>query len=82
METGFAPARFQVQRQMLNHLHYILQQPEGSLLSRMYEAQVQNPTKGDWASEVVKIVKSYELNLSIHQIKHMKESKFKSLTKK
>ena len=82
LETGFVPARFKVQRQMLNHLHYILQQPEGSLLSRMYLAQVQNPTKGDWASEVAKIVENFELNLSLHQIKHMKENKFKSLTKK
>ena len=45
LETGFVPARFQVQRQMLNHLHYILNQPQHSVLSRMYETQRKKESK-------------------------------------
>ena len=81
LENGYVPARFQVKRQMLNHLHYILNQPQNSLLSRLYESQRKNPVKGDWASEVAQIVINFEINLSNHEIKHMKESQFKNLTK-
>ena len=81
LETGFVPARFQIQRQMLNLLHYILQQPQGSLLYRMFEVQRKYPTQGDWTSEVSKLIISHKL--SIHEIKkNMKESQFKNITKK
>ena len=82
LENGFVPARFQVQRQMLNRLQYILQQPEGSLLPRMYEAQRKFPTKGDWASETALIVEKHEINLTNCQIRCMKENTFKALTKR
>ena len=40
-----------------------------------------NPVQRDWASEVAQIVINFEINLSNHEIKHMKESQFKKLTK-
>ena len=54
LDIGLYPARYQVHRQMLNFLQYILQQPSGSLLYRMFTVQQENPTKGDWVSLVKK----------------------------
>ena len=59
-----------------------MQQPEGSLLPRMYEAQRKFPTKGDWASETALIVEKHEINLTNCQIRCMKENTFKALTKR
>ena len=50
LEAGIIPARFQVMRQMMNYLQYILVQPPNSLLQRVYQAQQKNPIRGNWAS--------------------------------
>ena len=50
LEVGLVPARYQVQRQILNFLQYILQQPNSSLINRMFQVMLKNPQKGDWAS--------------------------------
>ena len=65
------PVRYQVIRQMLNQLQSILQQPNNSLLQRVYQAQRINPTKGDWASETDKILKQLDVNLSTQEIQEM-----------
>ena len=45
LESGMIPARFQVQRQALNLLQYILQQPSHSLLYKVFEALEKHPTR-------------------------------------
>ena len=45
LETGIIPARFQIQRQVLNLLQYIVQQPPESLLYKAYNALENHPTK-------------------------------------
>ena len=82
LEIGLYPARYQVHRQMLNILQYILHQPPESLLYRMYQTQKENPTKGDWVSSVKELVESYDIDLTLKQIKDMKRSLFKSHVKK
>ena len=47
LESGQVPARFIIQKLKLNFLYYILQQSPDSLLYRFFEAQRQNPTRGD-----------------------------------
>ena len=47
LESGMIPARYQVHRQMINFLQYLLTQPSESLLNRMYMTQKENPSKGD-----------------------------------
>ena len=39
LESGMIPARYQIHRQMLNYIQYILLQPSDSLLSRVFFAQ-------------------------------------------
>ena len=76
------PARFLVLSQMLVLLQYILQQADDSLMNRVYQAQLRFPTKGDWASETAKIIKSFEIQLTNQEIKKMKITQFKTLVKK
>ena len=82
LEVGLVPARYQVQRQILNFLQYVLQQPKSSLLNRMFQVMLQNPQKGDWASNAVCLVEQFELNLNLQDIQVMKPSIFKNLVKK
>ena len=67
---------------MLVLLQYILQQPDDSLMSRVYQAQIKFPTKGDRASETAKIITSLEIQLTNQEIKKMKINQFKTLVKK
>ena len=82
LEAGMIPARFLVMRQMLARLQYILQQPTDSLLHRVYQAQLESPTSGDWASETSKILQMLKIELCNEDIKDMKASQFKSLIRK
>ena len=82
LEAGLVPARYQVHRQILNFVHYILQQPKNSLLNKIFEAMIRNPTRGDWASAAAQLVQKYELNLNLEDIQKIKSTIFKNLVKK
>ena len=75
------PARFQVQRQVLNLLQYILKQPTTSLLFRVFKALENHPLKNDWLSGAKKVLESFEINLSFIEIQQMNPTKFKSIVK-
>ena len=47
----------------------------------MFEMQQKHPTKGDWASSVKELVKVYDLQLNMEEIKKTKQSVFKNLVK-
>ena len=81
LETGSIPARFQVQRQVLNLLQYILQQPSNSLIFRVYEALENHPSRNDWLNGAKKILESFQIKLSFEEIKLMKPTKFKNIVK-
>ena len=79
LEAGVVPARYQVHRQVLNFLQYIVQQPSDSLLYRMLMTMINSPTRGDWASSANKLLENYQIEISFEDIKTMKNSKLKSL---
>ena len=72
LESGLIPARDQGHRQVLNFLHYILQQPRNSVLCRIFETRLKNPTKEYWASAATIIVVKYDMKLNIEEIQTMK----------
>ena len=78
---GQVPARFQIKRQKLNFLQYILHQSETSTLYQMLMAQKNMPKKGDWYSECMSILKEFDINLSISEITSMDRKAFRKLTK-
>lgn len=77
LDLGILPDRHQLRRMKLNFLQYILQQPPES----MFQAEIENPVKGDWASEVTELVKEYKIDLSLSETKDMSENKYKNLVK-
>ena len=56
LEAGIIPAIYQIHRQMLVFLHYILQQPKESLMHKVFKAEKPNPTKGFWVSSVTTLM--------------------------
>ena len=76
------PARFQIQRQVLNFLQYLLKQPEKSLLYKVFEALKNHPIKNDWLNCAKETLKQFEIYLTIKEIQEMKSTQFKSLVKK
>ena len=79
LDLGILPARFQIKKYKLNFLHYILNQPEVSLLHRFFLAQMENPTKGDWVSEVQNWIFEYEIGISFEEVLKIKKSKYEKI---
>ena len=82
LESGMIPARYQIHRQMMNFLQYLLLQPDTSILNRVFRAQKQNPTRGDWVQNVTKLLSEYNINITLSEIKSKKPSLFKSMVKR
>ena len=73
LDLGVCPARFVVKKYKLNFLHYILNQHEKSLLHRFFTAQLENPTKGDWVTEMKKYIIELEIASSFEEVKMIKK---------
>ena len=82
LESGMIPARYQVHRQMINFLQYLLIQPDSSLLNRVFIAQKHNPTRGDWVQNVTKLLSEYDIKMTLSEIRNMKPSLYKSMVKR
>ena len=52
LETGCIPLRFLMQSRRLMYLHHILRRDDKELIKRVYNAQKENITKGDFAEQV------------------------------
>ena len=82
LEFGVLPARFQINIMMLNFLHYILNQTGNSLMQRFFQAQLKNPTRGDWIKNIRKILKVLNIHMSFEEIKVLKINYFMNIVKK
>ena len=54
---------------------------EISLLYRFFSAQLSNPTKGDWVSEILEVMEEMELDMELEDIGHISKRIFKSIVK-
>ena len=79
LETGQLPARNQIKTMMQNFLKYILDQKRESLLSKFFTAQCENPTKGDWVSNIKKIMIEVGLDKTFDKIVNMKKRLLKKM---
>ena len=61
---------------MLNFLKYILIQMKEFLIFGFFQAQCQYPTKGDWISNIKKIMNSIDMNLTFEDISKTKNVAF------
>ena len=81
LELGHAPARFDICKLRFFFLKYILDQEEHSSIRRVFELQLQYPTKNDWASDCLTNLKQMDINLSLEEIRLMPENKFKNIVR-
>ena len=81
LESGQLPARFVIQKMKLIFFQYILKQKEDSLMFRFLMAQKYSPTKGDWFSDVMKIMDEFQINKSEDDLKKTSTDIFKKIVR-
>ena len=78
-EFGLIPARYEIIRIRLLYLKEILIQNEDSMIVKMFQLQLKQPKRGDWASTCLKNLNDLDIDMSLEEIKLMKKAKFKSI---
>ena len=83
LELGLVPLSFKIKAKRIIYLYEILKRNDSEMLKKVFEAQSNDPVKGDWTETVKKDLIDFDLNhLSFDSIKMMKKGKFKKLVKK
>ena len=81
LEVGQVPARFAIQKMRLLFLKYILQQSDESSLKKFFNLQLEQKTRGDWASTCLNDLKALRIAETLEEIKNMSKQKFKNILK-
>ena len=81
LELGQAPARFDIFKLRGFFLKYILDQDEQSSVRRVFELQLQYPTKNDWASDCLTNLKAMDIDMTLEEITLMPENTFKNIVR-
>ena len=82
LELGILPIRYIIMLRRISYLQEILKQrTKKSLLYNFFLAQLENPTKNDWVTQVLKDIVYLEVNLDLDQIEQMSTEKFKGICK-
>ena len=82
LETASLPLRYIVSSRRLMYLHNILKKDTEELVSKVFHAQKDNTSAGDFYDLVSEDKKSISLDMSDLQIKSMSKEKFQSIVKK
>ena len=81
LETGSLPVSYVIKSRRLNFLHWILSEPENSLVRRFFNAQLSSPIKNDWVSQVKDDIIKMDIHLSFDEIEEMSKEAFKDLVR-
>ena len=81
LETNSAPIRFIFKSRRIMYLHNILQKDGSELIRKVYEAQKDNPTPGDFCELVRDDCRDIDLNMSDEEIAKHTKKQFKNLVK-
>ena len=81
LEVGQFPARFEIQKMRLLYLKYILEQDNESKLKKFLILQMNEPSRGDWASTCMNDLKMLDIDSSLEEIKIMTKNKFNKILK-
>ena len=79
--AGLVPARFEIQRLRLLYLKTILQPSVTSMTYKFFCLQIEQPTRGDWASTCLKDLKELRIEETFEEIKQMTKSKYNKMLK-
>ena len=81
LETGNIPIRFILQSRRINFLWYILNENDDTLLKKFFNAQNENPVRGDWVSQVKNDLAELGIEQNFDDIRHISKHSFKRLVK-
>ena len=81
LELGCQPLRFHLISRTVNYLHYLLNLKKDDLLYKVFNAQVENPIKGDWILHVLDDLKILSITTHLNDIKEIKKYSFKNIVK-
>ena len=81
LEVGQIPDRFELEKIRLLCMQNILQQSENSMIFKMFFVQVNQPSRGDWASTCIRDLKQLGITQSLEDIKKMSKTKFTNIFK-
>ena len=81
-ELGHIPARFDIMKQRLFFLKYILSQDTESMIYKILLLQIKKPAKFDWATICLKDLKKLKINMNFEEIKKMPTNQFKDIIRK
>jgi hypothetical protein len=76
LELGCIPIRYIIISRRIMYLQYLLKQKEDSLLYKVFKAQMENPSKDDWTTQVEKDLDEIDLNISMESMKMMTKEEF------
>ena len=79
LEMGQYPARFEIQRMRCLYLKNILNENDESLLRKVFNLQLKQKARGDWASTVLNDLNELRFYQSLDDIKQMSENVFKNI---
>ena len=79
LELGVIPIRFIIKSRRLNFYKYIIDEPSESLLVKVLDAQVKQPTRNDWGETVKEDFK--DINIDIESVRAMTRKQFKMQVK-
>ena len=75
LETGALPVRFVIASKRINYLNHIHRTQEHELLKRVFTAQQENPSKGDWYKLVQQDLIQCSIEESVLKMQSKKEAK-------
>ena len=81
LELGAIPVRFTLMSRRINYLWYLIHDKEGSLLKTFFEAQCEQPIRGDWVSTVKQDLADLKIKMSFEEIANISKEAFKKLVK-
>ena len=81
LELGAIPVRFTLMSRRINYLWYLIHDKDGSLLKTFFEAQCDQPIRGDWVSTVKQDMSDLNIQVSFEEISEISKEAFKKLVK-
>ena len=79
LELGLIPFRDIIKGRRLTFPHYILTQDPKSLIFKVLEAQMKNPTSKDWVTKIISDLESLGLDVEFSKIQSIKKQSWKTL---
>ena len=82
LELGCVPLRLIIRSKRMNFLHYILNQPDESIIKSVFNEQLSNPSRNDWVKLIDQDMKCLKIGLTYDKIQIMSKNSFKNFINK